>query len=204
MKLPRRSILAILASLAGTAVDHVSAQTPVTTRIRGDIEALDDQEIRVVSRSGQKITLHLASDIQIQALAPVSIDAIKPGSFIGSAAIAQPDGTLRALEVHVFPETMRGTGEGHRPFDLGSGSSMTNGTVGDVVVSSGRTLKVGYNGGEKTIIVPPDTPIVVYEPGSRTLLVKGAHVIVFATEGPGEGLTAVRVAVGKDGLVPPM
>lgn len=99
---------------------------------------------------------------------------------------------------------MRGTGEGHRPFDLGPDSTMTNGTVGDVVVSSGRTLKVGYKGGEKTIAVPPETPIVAYEPGSRALLVKGAHVMVFATEGLGEGSTAVRIAVGKDGLVPPM
>jgi hypothetical protein len=190
--------------LAGAAAEQASTQTPATIRIRGDIESPNDQEIHVVSRSGQKTTLRLASDVQIQALAPISIDAIKPGSFIGSAAVAQPDGTLRALEVHVFPESMRGTGEGHRPFDLGPDSTMTNGTVGDVVVSSGRTLKVGYKGGEKTIAVPPETPIVAYEPGSRALLVKGAHVMVFATEGLGEGSTAVRIAVGKDGLVPPM
>jgi hypothetical protein len=202
--LSRRSALALPAGLLVPAVSPVWAQTPVTTRIRGDIEALDGQDIRIVSRSGQKVSLRLAGDMQVQAVVPISIDAIRPGSFIGSAAVTQPDGTLRALEVHVFPEAMRGTGEGHRPFDLGPESTMTNGTVGDVVLSSGRTLKVGYKGGEKTIVVPPETPIVTYEPGSRALLVNGAHVIVFATEGPANSLTATRIAVGKDGLVPPM
>jgi hypothetical protein len=204
MVLSRRSALALPAGLLVPVVSRVEAQTPVTTRIRGDIEALDGQDIHIVSRSGQNVSLRLAGDLQVQGVAPISIDAIKPGSFIGSAAVAQPDGTLRAREVHVFPEAMRGTGEGHRPFDLGPESTMTNGTVGDVVGSSGRTLKVGYKGGEKTIVVPPETPIVTYEPGSRALLVKGAHVIVFATEGPGNSLTATRIAVGKDGLVPPM
>jgi hypothetical protein len=204
MMLSRRSALALASGLLSVAVSRVEAQTPPPTRIRGDIEALDGQDIHIVSRRGQKVTLHLAGDLQVQALVPISIDAIKPGSFIGSAAVTQPDGTLRALEVHVFPESMRGSGEGHRPFDLGPDSTMTNGTVGDVVLSSGRTLKVGYKGGEKTIVVPPETPIVTYEPGSRTLLVPGAHVIVFATEGPGNTLTATRISVGKDGLVPPM
>jgi hypothetical protein len=204
MMLSRRAAMALPAGLLIPAVSRVEAQTPAATRIRGDIEALDGQDIHIVSRSGQNVTLRLAGDLQVQGVVPISIDAIKPGSFIGSAAVGQPDGTLRALEVHVFPEAMRGTGEGHRPFDLGPESTMTNGTVGEVVVSSGRTLKVGYKGGEKTIVVPPETPIVTYEPGSRALLVKGAHVIVFATEGPTNSLTAKRIVVGKDGLVPPM
>ncbi len=180
------------------------AQAPVPTRLRGDVVSVDPQSLHMVTRGGQAVTLVLPADVHVVALVPISIDAIKPGSFIGSAALPQPDGTPRAQEVHVFPEAMRGTGEGHRPFDLGPGSTMTNGTVGDVVVSRGRTLKVSYKGGEKTIVVPPETPIVTYEPGSRFLLTPGAHVIIFANEAPDGALTATRISVGKDGLVPPM
>jgi hypothetical protein len=200
------TLLAILVTDGATqAISRpADAQTPGPTRIRGDIESVDAHEIRIISRRGEKFTLQTADDLKIQAIVPIAIDAIKPGSFIGSAAVGQPDGTLRAQEVHVFPEAMRGTGEGHRSFDLGPGSTMTNGTVGEVIGSQGRTLKVNYKGGEKTIFVSPETPIVAYEPGGRELLIPSAHVIVFATEGPGKTLTATRIAVGKDHLVPPM
>jgi hypothetical protein len=200
MILSRRMTLTLLALLPVSGF----AQGPAMTRIRGDIEALDEQEIHIVSRTGQGYTLRLPPDVQVQVIAATTLDAIKPGSFIGSAAVTEKDGTLRALEVHVFPESMRGTGEGHRPFDLGPDSTMTNGTVGDVVVSQGRTLTVNYQGGQKTIVVPPNAPVVTYEPGSRSLLKPGAHVIVFATELPDKHLSATRIAIGKDGLVPPM
>jgi len=208
MIMSRRATFTLLAGLVAAAqtarAQMNAAPAQVTTRIRGDIEAVDAHEIHVISRRGEKFTLQLADDVQVAALVPIPIEAIKPGSFIGCAAVSQPDGTLRALEVHVFPEAMRGTGEGHRPFDLGASSTMTNGTVGDVVVSEGRTLKVNYKGGEKTIFVSPDTPIVTYEPGSKALLVPAAHIIVFANQGPGATLTATRISVGKNGLVPPM
>jgi hypothetical protein len=209
MIMSRRAASALLASLLAAVVSRAGAQTAAsptqaTRRIRGDIEAADAHEVHVISRRGEKFTLQLADDVQVQALVPIAIDAIKPGSFIGCAAVGQPDGTLRALEVHVFPESMRGTGEGHRPFDLGADSTMTNGTVGDLVVSEGRTMKVNYKDGTKTIFVPPETPIVTYEPGSKALLVPSAHVIVFANERPGTTLTATRISVGKNGLVPPM
>ena len=135
---------------------------------------------------------------------PIKLEDIKPGSFIGSAAMPQADGTQRALEVHVFPESMRGTGEGHRPFDLQPQSTMTNGTVGDLVGSKGRTLTVKYKGGEKTVIVPDDVPIVSIEPGTRALLTPGAHVIVFASKGADGSMTAISVNVGENGLTPPM
>jgi hypothetical protein len=109
-----------------------------------------------------------------------------------------------ALEIHIFPESMRGSGEGHRPFDLQPESTMTNGTVGDVTVANGRTLTVGYKGGQQTVIVPPDTPIVGFEPGDRALLAAGAHAILFGTKQADGSFTAARVLVGKDGLVPPM
>lgn len=204
MILSRRTAFGLSVGLLTWGVSPAAAQVPGTTRIRGDIEDVNEQDIRVIGRNGEKIALHLADNLEVRALAPIAIEAIKPGSFIGSTAVAQPDGTLRALEVHVFPESMRGIGEGHRPFDLGAGSTMTNGTVGDVIVASGRMLKVDYKGGEKTIFVPPETPIVTYEAGSRALLVRSAHVVIFAVEGGDKGLTATRISVGKNGLVPPI
>jgi hypothetical protein len=181
-----------------------AAQAPQTVRIRASIEAVDGDVLSLATRAGEKVTLTMTPDARILAIVPIALDRIKSGSYVGSAAMGQPDGTLRALEVHVFPENMRGTGDGHRPFDLQPGSTMTNGAVGEVTVATGRTLKVTYGGGEKTIVVPPDTPVVTYEPGSRALLVKGAHLIATATQAADGKLTADRISVGKDGLMPPM
>ena len=136
---------------------------------------------------------------------PATLADIKPGSFIGTAAREQEDGTIVAVEVHVFPESMRGSGEGHRAFDLGPKSSMTNGTVGqEVTGKTGQTLTVQYKGGEKSIVVPPNVPVVTFEPGTRGLLVPGAHVIVFGQKSDDGTLRAANVLIGKDGLVPPM
>jgi hypothetical protein len=180
------------------------AQAPQAVRIRATIDAIDATSVSLTTRTGEKVTVALAPDTSVTALVPIRLEDIKPGSFIGSAAMPQPDGTQRALEIHVFPESMRGTGEGHRPFDLQPQSTMTNGTVGAVTGSVGRTLTVSYKGGEKTIVVPPDTPVVTYEQGSMALLVPGAHVIVFGTQATDGKVTATRIAVGKNGLVPPM
>jgi hypothetical protein len=198
----RRTILAIVASLipAGAAF----AQAPAPSRVRGAIDMIDAHEVRVVTRGGDKVTLKLADDVVVTIIAPIAIDAIKPGSFIGTAAVTQSDGTLKALEIQVFPESMRGVGEGHRPWDLGPGSTMTNGTVGDLKVSDGRLLTLTYKGGEQKVFVPENAPVITYEPGSKAALQKGAHVIVTATHNTDETLTATRIGVGKDGLVPPM
>jgi hypothetical protein len=118
--------------------------------------------------------------------------------------VKQPDGTLKALEIQVFPESMRGIGEGHRPWDLVEGSTMTNGTVGELKVSNGRLLTLSYKGGEQTVYVPNDAPVITYEKASRTDLTKGAHIIAFVTHQPEAALTATRIGVGKDGLIPPM
>jgi hypothetical protein len=186
------------------AISPAQAQSPRSARIRGTIDSVAAGSLNLTSRSGQTLTVALASDTVIVAIVPIKFEEIKPGSFIGSAAMPQADGTQRALEVHVFPESARGSGEGHRPFDLQPQSTMTNGTVGTVSVNAGRTLTVTYQGGQKTIVVPPDTPVVTYEPGSPALLVPGAHVIVVGTEASDGKLSATRISVGKDGLVPPM
>jgi len=190
---------------AGVAIGPVrAADAPTPARLRATIEQATENGLVLTTRAGEKVTVTLAPDATVAALVKIRLEDIKPNSFIGSAAMPQPDGTQKALEVHVFPESMRGTGEGHRPFDLQPESTMTNGTVGSVTGTSGRTLTVTYQGGEKTIVVPPDTPIVTYEPGSRAMLVPGAHIILFGTSAADGKITANRISVGKDGLVPPM
>ncbi len=201
----RRQLWPLAAGLLTAAtVGTASAQSVRRVRYRATIDSVTDKSISLTTREGQPLTMALASDTAIVAIVPIRLADIKPGDFIGSAAMPQPDGTQRALEVHVFPESMRGTGEGHRPFDLQPQSTMTNGTVGSVSGTVGRTLTVTYQDGEKTIVVPPDTPVVTYEPGSRALLVPGAHVIVMGFEAADGALSATRISVGKNGLVPPM
>jgi hypothetical protein len=203
MLLSRRAMVAIVAGLGVTSAAF--AQTPpAQTRVRGVIDMADAHELRVTTRGGEKVTLKLADDAVVTMIAPIAIEAIKPGSFIGTAAVSQPDGTLKALEIQVFPESMRGVGEGHRPWDLGAGSTMTNGTVGNLKVSNGRLLTLTYKGGEQKVFVPENAPVITYEPGTRAELRPGAHVIVTAVHNPDETLTATRIGVGKDGLVPPM
>lgn len=174
------------------------------TRVRATIETVKGNELDLITRADERLKVTLAPDATIVAIVPTRLEDIKPGSFIGCAALPQPNGTLRALEIHVFPEKMRGTGEGHRPFDLQPQSTMTNGTVGTVTGSNGRTLTVTYQGGEQTITVAPDTPIVTYAPGTPSLLAPHAHLIAMVRSAPDGTLTATRISVGKDGLVPPM
>jgi hypothetical protein len=200
----RLSQLATCAVVATGAMGGARAQSPRPVRIRATIDAVQGHDISMTARSGQSLVVSFASDTAIIAIVPIKLEEIKPGSFIGAAAMPRPDGTQRALEVHVFPESMRGTGEGHRPFDLQPRSTMTNGTVGAVTGTAGRKLTVTYQDGEKTIVVPPDIPIVTFEPGSPALLTAGAHVIVMGIEETNGQLSATRILVGKDGLVPPM
>jgi hypothetical protein len=158
----------------------------------------------VVTRTGDKVTLKLEDNAKIVWIERISVKAIKPGAFIGTAAVTQPDGSLQALEIQVFPESMRGMGEGRRPWDLGEGSTTTNGTVGDLKISRGRTLTLTYKGGEQTVFVPAKAPVITFAAATLAAPKKGAHVIVFATKNPDETLTAARIGVGKNGLVPPM
>ncbi len=200
----RRLLLALLGtlSLAGSAA---WAQAPAPTRIRATIDSVAGNTLTLTTRANAHVTVVLTDDLKVVAVSKAQIGDIKPGSFIGSAAVPNADGTLRALEVTVFPPSMNGTGEGHYEWDLGPTSTMTNGTVGDLVVSNGRTMTVKYKGGgEKRIVVPDDVPIVSLEMGDRSLLVAGAHVIVVPTKAADGTLTASRINVGANGTVPPM
>jgi hypothetical protein len=189
--------------VAAVAVSSAWAQQPQTMRVRGTIEKVDGNLLIVKSRDDTDLHITITDNVQVVGVVKASLDEIKPNSFIGSAAMPQADGSQKAMEVHIFAESQRGTGEGHRPFTLPN-STMTNGTVGETVAGvDGRTLTVKYAGGEKKIIVPPGVPIVRYEVGDRSELKPGAAVtITAAVKRPDGTLEAGRVNVGRDGLVP--
>ncbi|MGE8067579.1 hypothetical protein [Pseudomonas sp. NPDC089569] len=182
------------------------AQEPPGMRIgvRGEITAVSADSLQVHTNGGDNVVVNLTNDTKVRAVTLANIEDIKPGSYIGSAAIAQDDGSLKALEVHVFPPELAGSGDGHRPFDLVKGSSMTNGSVGDLVVSNGRVLTVNYKGGQQKILVPEDVPIVNLLPGDRSLLKVGVKIVTFVTRGADGALTAQSISAGKEGLTPPM
>ncbi|SDY22990.1 hypothetical protein SAMN05518669_110127 [Variovorax sp. YR634] len=185
-----------------------SAQSPDTVRIRGTIVRVDANTLVVQDRGGEVVSLARPAEMAVSEVYRIKLSDIKRGSFIGTAAMPQADGTQKALEVVVFPEAARGTGEGHRPWDLLPQSTMTNATVADLAaapksVRGGQQLRLTYKGGEKTVIVPPDVPVVTFRPGTDALLVPGAHVLVNAQEKNGTP-TALRVTAGRNGFAPPM
>ncbi len=182
-----------------------AAQPAATTRLRGTIEKVQGASLVVKTRDGTVETLRLSGNAQIIAVVKASMAEVKEGTFLGSAAMPQPDGTQKALEVHIFAEQMRGTGEGHRPYAPVPNSTMTNGTTAGAVVTGvdGAVIKVQYKGGEKVIVVPPNVPVVRYEIGSAADLTPGAHFTVLAaTRKPDGTLEAARINVGRDGVVP--
>jgi hypothetical protein len=193
--------------LAGAAVVAALAVSPAvaqTQRLRGTIEKVDGNTLSVKTRDGAAATLTLTGNATIVGVVKASLAEIKEGSFIGSGAMPQPDGSQKALEVHIFAETQRGTGEGHRPWDGAPNSTMTNGTVGATVTGvEGGTITVKYKEGEKQIVVPPGVPIVRYDIGSAGDLKPGASFSVIAATKKGDGSFEVaRINVGRDGLVP--
>jgi hypothetical protein len=203
MRKPFTLIIAGAAMLAATGVSASLAQQPQTARVRGEIEKIDGSTVVVKSAEGADVTLTLTPDAKIVAVNKATLADIKPGSYVGSAAMPQADGSQKAMEVHIFAESQRGTGEGHRPFSLPN-STMTNGTVGDLVkATDGQTLTVKYKDGEKKIVVGPDVPIVRYEVSDRGELKPGAHIVVLnAVKKPDSTYEAARLNVGRGGLVP--
>jgi hypothetical protein len=175
-----------------------------TVRVRGVIERTDGFGYIVKARDGSQLRLTLAPNASVAASVKSALTEIKPGAFIGVAALPLPDGSQRALEVHIFHELMRGAGEGHRPWDLQPKSTMTNATVaGMAATTNGQSLTLKYKDGEKRILVPPDTVIVTYLPGSVSELKPGAAIFVpAAARQPDGSLQAQRVMVGRD-IAPP-
>ena len=177
-----------------------------TVRVRGAIERVDGQTLVVKSREGAELKVVLTNNALIVGIVKASLSDIKPGSFVGVTGIPQPDGSQKAVEVHIFPEAMRGTGEGHRPWDLRPQSTMTNASVEQTVTGvDGQTLTLKYKEGEKKVVVPPDTPIVTYVPADKSELKPGVKIFIAAADKQPDGtLRASRVNFGKDGLTPPM
>ena len=183
------------------------AQTTVPTtpaasaaRVRGTIQAVAPGALTVKDRSGEVLELVLPPKVTVSEVYPMALGDIQPGSFIGTAAMPQADGTERAIAVTVFPESARGAGEGHRPFDMLPQSTMTNATVADVVASpKGRTLQLKYKDGERAIVVPLDAPVVSFKPGDPSLLVVGASVSLTAQLVDGKP-TITRINAGRNGF----
>jgi hypothetical protein len=199
-----RPLIAV-AMVAVSTLCAVAQKAPVPTRVRGTIERVNGDTMQVKSRSGEDVNLHIASDVRVSGITKISLAEIKAGSFVGATTVPGPDGGDRAVEVHVFPESMRGTGEGSRPYDLKPNSSMTNATVSETVVGNdGHTLLVKYKDGEKKVFVPDDTPVVTFVPGDTADLKAGAKVIAFMKQLPDGSFETSRVSVGRDGLTPPM
>jgi len=176
-----------------------------TVRVRGTIERLDGSTYVVKARDGAELKVALADNPQIAGVVKASLSDIKQGSFVGVTAMPQADGSQRALEVHIFPEAMRGTGEGHYPWDLRPQSTMTNANVEQAVTGvDGQTLTLKYKDGEKKIFVPTGTPIVVYVQGAKSDLKPGAKVFIAAIKQPDGTLQGRAWRVGRDGVTPPM
>jgi len=183
-----------------------SAWAQDTVRVRGTVEGMDGPVYLVKTRSGGTVKVAVTDQPLFVAMVKASMADIKPGMFVGSTAMPGPDGSLRAVEVHIFPEAMRGTGEGHRDWDLKPQSTMTNANVEAAVTGvKGQTLTMKYKGGEKTLVVTPETVVVTYAPGDKAELKPGTGIFIAAAEKKPDGtLLTPRITYGKDGLTPPM
>src|SRR6202049_1483051 len=202
--MPRVLVAAL--TIISVRVSWPSAQQPPTVRIRGTIEAVDGSLLTVKSREGTDMKVRVTDNVAVFGVAKIAMSEIKPGSYIGVTAMPEPDGTQKAVAVHIFPENQRGVAEGFRPWDLRPGSTMTNATVAERGAGrgGGKTL-VKYKDGEKKVVVPPDTPIVTFVAGDKSELKPGAKIIIFgATKKEAGTPDAASANVGRDGITPPM
>ena len=200
-----KSTLASFAFVAAFAAAGATlAQTPQTVRLRGTIEKVDGNTVTAKSDKGDELKINLADKMLVVGVVKASLAEIKDGDFIGSGAMPQPDGSQKAIEVHIFAESMRGTGEGFRPWDGAPNSTMTNGTVGNTVTGvDGPVVTVKYKDGDQKIIVGPDVPIVRFEIADMSAVKPGvAFTVVAATKQPDGSFNISRINVGRDGVVP--
>ena len=195
------------AFIALLALPAAAQNAPEGTRsfVRGTVEKLDGQTLTVKSREGPELVIALAPNFTVSGVAKRSLADIKEGDYVASTSVKGADGKLRAIEVHIFPEAMRGTAEGQFPWDLVPEGIMTNATVAGIAnAPQGRVLKVTHKGSESEIVVPNDIPIVTYVPGDASLLKPGAAIFTIAQKKPDGTLASARVTAEKDGVKPPM
>jgi Domain of unknown function (DUF5666) len=196
---------AALVFLGAFSIGTLQAQEP-PKRLRGTIERIDGNRMAVKARDGTDITVLLKEGAPVLAVVSASLADIKPGTYVGITGMPKSDGSQRAVEVHIFPEALRGTGDGHRPWDLVPDSTMTNGNIEEQVAGvDGQTLKLKYKDGEQKIEILPQTQVVAFEKATAADLKAGEKIFVAAaTKLPDGTYEAQRIAVGKNGLTPPM
>ena len=202
-------LLSLKSGLAALALGLVStlalAQQPTTVRIRGQIEAVDGPVLTIKTREGSDVKVKMTDNVAVFGVVKTALSEIKEGSYIGVTGMPQPDGTQKAIAVHIFPENQRGAAEGFRPWDLRANSTMTNATVAQTVKGTdGQNILVRYKDGEKKVVVPPDTPVVTFVAGDKSEVKPGAQIIIFGATKRDDMLEANRVNVGRDGIAPPM
>ena len=188
------------------AASIAAAQTPDVVRVRGTITSIDGTTLDVKSRDGTPIKVKLADDARVIAVDKKSLADVKQGVFVGITAMPLPDGTQKAVEIHIFPEAMRGTNEGHRPWDLMPNSTMTNANIDSEIVSAdGKELVLKYKDGEKKFIVPANIEVVMFAPATAADLKPGEKVFVPGAKKLPDGTAqAGFVIFGRDGITPPM
>ena len=191
--------------LLATSASYAQQQPP-PVRVRGTVEAIDGPMLTVKSRDGQTLKVKMADNVAVRGVAKASFSDVKQNSFIGVTGMPQADGSQKAVEIHIFPEALRGAGEGHRPWDLMPNSTMTNATVAQMVKGvEGNEITLKYKDGEKKIVVAQNTSIVSYVPADKSELKPGAKIFIAAAKKNDDGtLDAPSISVGRDGLAPPM
>ncbi|MDH2351396.1 hypothetical protein QCM80_12050 [Bradyrhizobium sp. SSUT112] len=196
----------LVAAVAVASIVSASAQQAPTVRIRGTIESVDSNTLGIKTREGSDVKVRMADNVAVFAVVKTSLSEIKDGSYIGVTGLPEPDGTQKAIAVHIFPENQRGAAEGFRPWDARANSTMTNATVSQTVKGTdGQNITVKYKDGEKNVVVPPDTPIVTFIASNKSEIKPGAKLIIFGAVKKDDGwLEANRVNVGRDGVTPPM
>ena len=199
----KKMILSAAFAFAATAA---LAQAPDMVRVRGTIQSVDGSMLDVKARDGADMKIKLADNAQVRTVVGKTIADVKQGLFVGITAMPQPDGTQKAVEIHIFPEAARGTGEGHRPWDLMPGSTMTNANVdSEVAVTDGKKLVLKYKDGDKTFIVPDNVKVVMFAPGSAADVKPGAKIFIVAAKKLPDGtLEAPGATVSSGGVDPPM
>ena len=206
--MPKLAVFAASLALVTVIATQAIAQQPPapTVRIRGAIDAVDGNVLAIKTREGADVKVKMTDNAAIFAVVKTELSEIKQNSYIGVTAMPDPDGTQRAIAVHIFPENQRGAAEGFRPWDARANSTMTNATVAETVKGTdGQHILVKYKDGEKKVVVPPDTPIVTFVASDKSEVKPGAKLIIFAANKKEDGsLEAARVNVGRDGLTPPM
>jgi len=203
--MPSLRLLTFCVAASLLTLTSAFAEAPVSSRVRGMIESINGDLLIVKKSDGHNVTMKMTSNAAITGVEKVSLSDISPGTYIGVTTVADAQGNQKATEVHLFPNSLRGAGEGTRPWDTAPNSSMTNGGLDKMVASNdGSTLTVKYRGGEKQVVVTPETAVVKLVPGKRSDLQEGAKIVAATVRTADGALETSRVSVGLNGLTPPM